>query len=112
MGRTDRSQTRWVCRRQAGLRQRREPCKTQPGWAVVQTASHHGGFFFFLLLWGRLAQFSKRGIQVTEGFRYFRRAAKKGRPAASRVPITAVSQAIKDDLEIAVSKTVKVVHFF
>lgn len=59
-----------------------------------------------------IARFSKRGIHVTEGFRYFRRAAKKGKPAASRVPITAVSQSINDDLEIAVSKTVKVVHFF
>lgn len=97
------------------------------GWAAAETGARQDParlgsctdsisswcfFFFSYCCGGGLARFSKRGIQVTEGFRHFRRAAKKGKPAASRVPITAVSQSIKDDLEIAVSKTVKVVHFF
>lgn len=99
------------CRRQAGLGHGQQLCKPQPGWAAVQTASHHGSGFFLLLLLG-IARFSKLGIQVTEGFRYFHRFTKKGKPAASRVPIAATSQSIKDDLEIAISKTVKLVHFF
>lgn len=59
-----------------------------------------------------VAWFSKLGIQVTERLGYFCRVTTKRKPAASRVPITAIPQSVKDDLEIAVSKTVKVVHFF
>lgn len=115
MGSEESSQTRWVCRRQAGLRHRQELCKPRPGWAVVQTPSHHVGGFFPPVAFGVFYGLYSSVFQTWhsgEGFRYFRRVSKTGKPAASRLPIAAASQSIKDDLDIAVSKTVKVVNSF